>query len=237
LLDGFILQEGLEAGRDCFVWPRCLLVRNSDFEEFVSLLKRDPQAWIPDIPEDYYTYAGEIPWCDTFPKNGQDEIELTVETKREVRPRGMRTESGFLIKEEEVEIPSVVRKFVVFVPLRCNNYESYHSEVNPGRFVLVPAKEMSEFLQLCSQPQTFDMYGRNGRKASVSIRWGKDYHDSWLIFMRQELFDRYLEAKDMSAVWAIWGERRLWLKEETSGLGIKKYTRFFQVCRYTPKKA
>jgi hypothetical protein len=203
----------------------------------VSLLKRNPQAWIPDIPEDYYTYAGEIPWCSTFPNHGQDEMELTVETKREVRPMGMRTESGFLIKEEEVEIPSVVRNVAVFLPVRYNAYESYHSEVNPGRFVLVPAKEISEFLQLCSQPQTFDMYERNGRKASITVRWGKDYHDSKLIFLRQELFDKYLEAKDLSAVWAIWGERRLWSKEETSELRIKKYTRFFQVFRYTPKKA
>ena len=237
LLDGIILQEDLEAGRDCFVYPRCLLVQNSDSEEFVSLLKRNPQAWIPDIPEDYYTYAGEIPWCSTFPNHGQDEMELTVETKREVRPMGMRTESGFLIKEEEVEIPSVVRNVAVFLPVRYNAYESYHSEVNPGRFVLVPAKEISEFLQLCSQPQTFDMYERNGRKASITVRWGKDYHDSKLIFLRQELFDKYLEAKDLSAVWAIWGERRLWSKEETSELRIKKYTRFFQVFRYTPKKA
>ena len=31
---------------------------------------------LPWCPEDYYTYAGEIPWCDTYPKNGWEELSL-----------------------------------------------------------------------------------------------------------------------------------------------------------------
>ncbi len=237
LLDGFILQENLEANRDCFLRPRCLLVQNSDLVEFVSLLKRNAQARIPDIPMDYYTYAGEIPWCDTFPNNGQDKMELTVETKREFGPTPTHTESGFLIKGQE--IPSEVRKMAVFVPVRYNCYESYHSVVNPARSVLVPAKEISVFSQLCSQPQTFDMYEKNGRKASITVRWGREYHDSQLIFLRQDLLDGHLKTNGMSAVWAISGERRLWSKGEGVGLGpsIERYTPFFQVLTYTPTEA
>jgi hypothetical protein len=240
LLDGFILQEDTATNRDCFFRPRCLLVRNSDLEEFVSLLKRDLHTWIPDIPEDYYTYAGEIPWCDTFPNNGQDEMEFTVKTKTEVRPIATLAESGFVLKDQEVEIPSEVRKIAVFIPVRYNCYESYHSEVNLGRSVLVPAREISEFFQLCSQAQTFDMYERNGRKASITVKWGKEYHDSQLIFLRQDLLDGYLETKGMSLAWAISGERRLWSEKiETIGFGrsIEKYTPFSQVLTYRPTKA
>jgi hypothetical protein len=239
LLGGSVLQESLEANRDCFLHPHCLLVQNSDLEEFVGLLKRNAQAWIPRIPEDYYTYAGEIPWCDTFPNNEKDEMKFVVKTKREVQSVAKRTESGFLFEEQEVEIPTETRKIAVFVPVRYNCYESYHSEVSPGRSVLVPAREISDFLQLCSQPQTFDLYERNGRKASITVKWGKPYHDSQLIFLRQDLLDGFLKERGMSLVWAIEGERRLWSKEKRDSLGpsVEKYTPFFKVLAYTPSKA
>jgi len=239
LLDGVIVQEGLQANRDSFLRARCLLVRNADSEEFMNLLKKNSRVRIPSVPEDYYTYAGEIPWCDTFPNNGNDEMELVVKTKREIRRVTKRTESGFIFEEQEVEIPAETRKITVFVPVRYNCYESYHSEVNPGRSVLVPARELSDFLELCSQPQTFDMYEKDGRKASITVKCGKPYHDSQLIFLRQDLLDRFLEERDLSLVWAIEGERRLWSKEKRDFLGplIEKYTPFFKVLMYTPSKA
>jgi len=33
-----------------------------------------------EIPADYYTYAGEIPWCDTYPCNGLSELNFVVGT-------------------------------------------------------------------------------------------------------------------------------------------------------------
>lgn len=83
------------------------------------------------------------------------------------------------------------------------------------------------------------MYEKNGRNASITVKWGKEYHDSHVIFLRQDLLDGYLKTKGMSVVWAINGERRLWSKEKAYGLGpsIEKYTTFFQVLTYVPTKA
>ena len=34
--------------------------------------------WLPEKPKVIYTFAGEIPWCDTYPKNGLSEFSFVV---------------------------------------------------------------------------------------------------------------------------------------------------------------
>jgi hypothetical protein len=237
LLNGLIRQENLKAYRDCFLWLNGIVVKNSDLPEFQMLLTKDAKTRIPDAPTDYYTYAGEIPWCDTFPLNGEVDIDFVVETKKELRSIPSIV-TGDLI-EQEIEIPSKVRTFHVFIPIRENCYESYHSEVNLGRSVSVPAREISESLDLCCQPETFDLYQKDGRKASITLEWGEPYHNSQLTFLRRDLLDKFLSLRGMSLAWNIEGERRLWSKEkgDFTGPGIEKYTSFFQVLPHTPSKA
>ena len=213
LLDGYIFQEDLEARRSCFIFPRGLFVQNDDFGEIETLLQKRNPGLLPEIPEDYYTYTGEIPWCDTFPCNGQTELEFVISTKREkiVIHSSVFSEEGILLvpKEQEVEVPDEKRVFKVFIPVRRSNYEDYHSSVSLGRSVLVPAKEIAEFLGLCSQPQTFDLYEENGKRASVTIRWGEPWHtEHHLIFLRRDLLERYLQENNLRLLWAVWGERQ-----------------------------
>ena len=215
LLDGYIFQEDLEARRSCFIFPRGLFVHRDDLGEIVTLLQKQNhgERRLPEIPEDYYTYAGEIPWCDTFPCNGQTELEFVISTKREkfVIHSSVFSEEGILLvpKEQEVEVPDEKRVFKVFIPVRRSNYEDYHSSVSLGRSVLVPAKEIAEFLGLCSQPQTFDLYEENGKRASVTIRWGEPWHtEHHLIFLRRDLLERYLQENNLRLLWAVWGERQ-----------------------------
>lgn len=81
--------------------------------------------------------------------------------------------------------------------------------MNSDRFVLVPSKEIAEFLDLCSQPQTFDLYEKNGRRASITIQWGDTWHTGHkLVFLRKDLLDRYLNENGYHLVWVIGGERQ-----------------------------
>ena len=213
LLDGYICQEDLEARRSSFIFSRGLFVQNDDFGEIETLLQKRNPGLLPEIPEDYYTYTGEIPWCDTFPYNDLIELGFVLSTKKKkvVLRSPIFSEEGILFveKEQEVEEPGEERVFKVFIPVRRNNYEDYHSSVNHGRAVLVPAKEIAKFLDLCSQPQTFDLYEKNGKRASITIRWGEPWHsEHHLIFLRRDMLDRYLHGNNLRLLWVVWGERQ-----------------------------
>jgi hypothetical protein len=186
LLDGYINQEDLEVKRSIFIFPRGLLVKKDEASKLFESLKNQNLGgrWLPDIPEDYYTYAGEIPWCETFPLNGITEIEFGVDNN----PR---------------------LSYEVFIPVRYYNWESYHSTVNRASSAMVPAKELAEALDLCSQPQTFNLYEKNGKLASITVRWGELWHtEHHLTYLRQDLLEHYLKENDVELLWAIWGERR-----------------------------
>jgi len=186
LLGGYINQEDLEANRSRLIFPRGLLVGKDEASRLVECLENQDLGgrWLPDIPEDYYTYAGEIPWCETFPHNGTTKIEFVVDNNSRISCE-------------------------VLIPVRYYNWESYHSAVNRASPGMVPAKELAEALDLCSQPQTFDLYEKNGELASISLRWGEPWHtEHRLTYLRQDLLERYFEENDVELVWAIWGERR-----------------------------
>ena len=78
LLDGFIDQTNKKNKRSIYAFLRGLLITEKINNEFQQLLIKN-QIWghrLPDIPGDYYTFAGEIPWCDTFSNNRWDELTL-----------------------------------------------------------------------------------------------------------------------------------------------------------------
>lgn len=214
LLDGYICQEDLEAKRTCFIFPRGLFIQKDHLKAISAFLRKQNLGgrWLPEIPEDYYVYAGEIPWCDTFSYNGQTDLGFVISTKKRKvilpYPAFSKEKIVFEEKEQEIEEPDEKRVFKVFIPVRDNNWESYHSSVNPGRSVMVPAKEIEEFLGLCTQPQTFDLYEQNGKRASITIRCGETWHTSHhLIFIRRDLLNRYLKENKLCLIWGVWGER------------------------------
>lgn len=254
LMDGCIDQNDTEAERELFVFPRALLVKKAEATEIVERLKNsDSRDRLPDIPEDFYTYAGEIPWCETFHKNGLSELTLISGTKIERIPvkkvgrlkdgtllsegelllrlmqsvrvttaQSINSEEDFekmleskgiesvdIIVEEDHEVTETAT-YSVLVPARFFSWESHHSSVNQADGAMVPAKEMSLFFDLCSRPQTFNMYQKNGALASVSTQWGEPFsrNRQYLLYLRQDLLDVYLEKNDLALVWILWGERR-----------------------------
>lgn len=215
LLDGYINQEDLEVKRSIFIFPRGLLVRKDEALKLFESLRNQNLGGrrLPDIPEDYYTYAGEIPWCETFPLNGTTEMEFGVDNN-----------AGL--------------SYEVFIPVRYYNWESYHSTVNKASSAMVPAKELAEALDLCSQPQTFNLYEKNGKLASMTLRWGEPWHtEHHLTYLRQDLLERYLKENDAVLIWAIWGERRFGSKsiEELRDFskGHRAYQAFQTIKTYT----
>ena len=81
LLDGHLGQEDKPTCRKMFAWMQGLIVKPKDLDEILEILNRqkiiDGNS-VPSIPKDYRTYAGEIPWCDTYPPNNWQEFSFLV---------------------------------------------------------------------------------------------------------------------------------------------------------------
>jgi len=76
LLHGYVNQEDETTGRSRFCFMRGLIARIEDTPDLRRRLESGTSMRdeVRDIPEDYYTYAGEIPWCETYPLNGWMEL-------------------------------------------------------------------------------------------------------------------------------------------------------------------
>jgi len=111
--------------------------------------------------------------------------------------------------EETAEVPRT-EKCSILSPVRFYSWESYHSAVNPGQHVAVPARELTDALRLVSQPQTFDLYELSGERASISVT----HHGiggSWqrLTYIRHDLLKLYLNQVNANLIWHISGERSI----------------------------
>ena len=114
------------------------------------------------------------------------------------------TRAGF-----EKRIIEKKKCYKVFIPVVSFSWGSSLSAINPGQHAYVPPREISEYLQLLPQPQTFDFYDKSGRRASFTSTWGEEWHTTQkLFFFRQDLLNKFLRHRNYKLVWAMWGERQ-----------------------------
>ncbi|MGG3466781.1 hypothetical protein ABES02_04420 [Neobacillus pocheonensis] len=268
LLDGYFSDENERKTRSCFFFTRGILVKSKDYNRVYQLLKNQDLGgqWLPEVPDDHYVYAGEIPWAETFPEN--DEIDLEFITSRYLEsvnlekdflmkngkelsqdevskvidllieegeldwfqtffsnPNDFSKFESFLVKHQisvekrDVKIENekqTMEKYKVLLPVRENSWEENGSEVIPGRNVVIPSKQITSTLGLVNQPQTFDLFEKNGAKASVTVEFGEIYRNhQQFTFIRKDLLDKFLDEKDYKLIWGLWGEREISYKSES----------------------
>ncbi|MDP2660683.1 MAG: hypothetical protein Q8R28_08135, partial [Dehalococcoidia bacterium] len=105
LLDGFATQVDKRHKRALYAFARGLLVPKQHSQALRELLARErpDSPRLPEVPEDYYTFAGETPWCETFPENGQTDLEFHVGDRIKKSPTNEPRfyRSGKTLNEEE----------------------------------------------------------------------------------------------------------------------------------------
>lgn len=238
LMDGFVLQEDLDTKRDIFVFIRGFLVKKETKDsllEALKLLEYPGNNRLPEVAGDYLTFAGEIPWCETFSfYTYKEDIVIPTGQKAIVGEPIKMPKRVIILKfgEKELKFPDysdeVLKRgyiereeeksltFEVEIPVKNFGWSSGTSFVNPGHGAYVPSKEIALHLELSSRPQTFDMYDSKGKIASLSFDLGDHYHSGQkLMYLRQDLLDRYLRDKGKALLWIIWGERRIKTKDES----------------------
>ena len=250
LLDGFLRQKDNQTNRDMFVFARALIVKSEEAEEIIGILKNQEKIdghSIPSSPEDHRTFAGEIPWCNTYPPNRWEEFEFLIGTvsvptkqvkflrngeaisyREEFEIRGLitdliknkdeeRLETLFSERNLEPKIKTVEtekrehKKFEVLVPVRKNYWEESCSVVVPDRTIVLPAREITEYLCLYGQPQSFDLFEKEtGKRASRTFRYGEKWGNTQhFTYLRQDLLERYLAEIGGELIWVIWGNKLL----------------------------
>jgi hypothetical protein len=124
MLDGFTCQEDESRGRRLFAFVRSFLVAKHESKAFEKHLAKQPLGgrWLPEKPAVIYTFAGEMPWCKTFPNN--EEVEMRFEVaERKVRVR--RKQPFFLLGGKEVNLTAMdLMRFRIFGKSRNINAES-----------------------------------------------------------------------------------------------------------------
>lgn len=80
MLDGYISQEDKRKGRSVFANVRSFFVANEEREELISYLKKEDleNYRLPHKQGVHHTFAGEVPWCDTFP--ALDDVDIEVKS-------------------------------------------------------------------------------------------------------------------------------------------------------------
>lgn len=229
-LDGFLCQEDVPAERRRFTFLRGLLVEEKDYEEIMHLLAAQNLGgrWLPEKHENYYTYAGEMYYCEDSMKDNVSSLEFTLATKKVKIKKGepgyyhrliWDTEDPSTVKKDfpdeiETEV-SEVKEFEVLLPVMEYNWENYHSQYNEAGQTTVVGKEIASLLQLVSQPDTFDLFELSGTRASLNFHYYQDYNNNHnFVYLRKDLLDRFLAARKLKFIRAIWGEREVSFKTD-----------------------
>ena len=270
LLNGFLSQKDNQVNREMFSFLQGLIVKSEEVEEIVEILKKQEKIdrhTLPFCPEDGYTYAGEIPWCDTYQENIWEEVSLKIGTVLVPEEQQVILQDGEPVSDEELQsfwdsivdliepedsfakllgfcgINSITnlietrnwqmieaqlqkrgfelttetvdveqpecQEFEMLVPVRENHWSDSSSAAVPSRSVAIPIRQIAETFSLYGHPQSFDLFEKDGKRASITFYYGEEWKDKQdFTYLREDLLERYLAEIGGELIWVIWGERR-----------------------------
>ncbi len=266
LLDGSLSQKDDQVSRSMLIALQGLIVKSENLAEIVERTRHARiNEWnVPSFPRDHYTYAGEIPWCDTYPENDWQELSIEVESALVSKKRLVLPSSGAPSSENKVrefcdnlahisrdkeleakemplsqETPELTwetveveekryKKFQILSPVRMTNWEDYHSAVVASRNIAMPSRQIAETFGLCGQPQRYDLFEQDGRRASIVIGHGEEWPEMQrFTYLREDLLERHLEEINGELIWVIWGSRCLLSQDKDAPSDRFQYVRVY----------
>ena len=138
-----------------------------------------------DLPSDYYTFAGEIPWHAEFSRAYD----------------GASSRSNYFghlrVGQHSVQAECFAHWY---------DWESYHTTTNESGGALVPSRPFSERFDLRSVPQRFHQVLPDGSLAALSVR-APDGLEGKILYLREDLLTAYANGRALA--WRMVGERQL----------------------------
>jgi len=115
LLSGVVTQENVDIHRECniFIYSRFLYKKAlKDFRELEGKAKLDSVEY-SEAPEEYRSFAGEIPWSETWPENGLGHLSFKPKEqqiiKKEKEPKLLRGDRELSAQEELHVITEIIK--------------------------------------------------------------------------------------------------------------------------------
>lgn len=160
----------------------------------------------------------------------------------ELPDRGKAAERVLQDEGVTVEAEVVKGEYSTLKPVREVPWEDYHSGANPGQSVAVPARELAESLGLWIKLATWDLYDREGQRASIATEWEPSWRSKQrFTYLRQDLLDKFLAERGLALAWAAWGERSVRFESHLPypppGVDFVAYRRFQEVLVYRGGRA
>lgn len=186
LISGNLIAQDRVLGRKVFGLLSALVVPKSDVSRLVQALRDGAIPWLSrDVPSDYYTFAGEIPWSPEFASRNEDTIALYL---------------------EDIDFPSGTSIPIEGLAHRYA-WEGNHSTLNNASGALVPSQTFSRQFDLRGCPQSFDQILPDGMHGAITLG-GAGGLEGHLLYLHEDLLLEYVG--DRRVVWLAWGERELW---------------------------
>ncbi|OXA74274.1 hypothetical protein B0A67_00350 [Flavobacterium aquidurense] len=216
-MDGFISQEDKEIQRERFIFIRALIIKNKDLDD--ALLRLDKQnfrgRWLPEKRENHDCFAGEMYLFDGAVYGNYVDLSFIEDTKTytvkkdhpDYNPQ-FNFDTFEMEYPEEIEVTKQIKKkFEILLPVMEYAFSSDSSANSSGHRTVI-SKELFKKLELVNEPDTFNLKDSNNRLASQEINYNKDYNNKYnLVYIRKDLLDNFLNSKNCTLVWGIWGER------------------------------
>lgn len=190
LLDGFLTLSNESTKRKVFAFVWAALIPTDKWTALAASFAQGSvgRHTMPEPGGDYYTFSGEIPWSSQFAASLKlDNLPgATVETRR-------------LGDGTELTLTGTAHEY---------SWESYHSVTNQADNGIVPSRAICDRLELRGLPQTFDLVERDGSLASRCYSAPTDFGGR-LLYLREDLLERYMHETGTELAWLAWGERKL----------------------------
>ena len=259
LLSSFYVHDDADRRKEIWFRVKGALVNPAKVEqalESASLREEVHSARI--TPGNHYTFAGEVPWSDTFPESRKREIREVLDQRQystkgldiacrddlssdELREavtlvkqdrRAMETSENTESLEDALEVINemgaeaglefqvseqsytidCVDTFSILPAVWRNEWESHHNQINVGSRGDIPNRQICELLGLVSQPQTYDLFDKFGRRATITTdfekRRGGTKRNQKFLYIRKDLLNRYIEETNQTLLIWMGGERQ-----------------------------
>jgi hypothetical protein len=184
---GFLRTTDKILGREVWAFLSALVTRKTTSEKLVEALNNGAHPTVcRDVPSDYYTFSGEIPW---HPEFGDPVFAHS--------PENSSYEEIIYAGDGEITVEILAHRYV---------WESSHSVTNGVSRMLVPSRKFSREFGLFSIPQKFGQCLPDGTLATITLS-GVDGLEGDILYVREQLLRHYIGGRTI--VWHAFGGREL----------------------------
>jgi len=225
-LDGYCSQKDNELERKMFVFIRTMMVKKTDYAEFINLLDKQYVGgrWLPEVIQNETAFAGELHIMPGAAATNETEISFITDSK-EIEIGAGHPEYDMYNIFEQLGLPTEKDRKHVKVENKTTNFNvllpvmDYHSgakslDIQGHQTTL--SKEIGNAMQLNCHSEHLDTFDTQGKLASVNFRYKAKNESQRFTYLRKDILNKYLSDNDYNLVYCVWGERELNFKDFTA---------------------